>query len=108
MLKIILVVCVLTEVRGGSNVYGLASYQSDEIGDILEVQGSAFETIGSKVLNYVKDKISPILPNYFKLGKLKKVDTEEKTIIIEASNKILVGNYRDGVAVNAKAARIIM
>ena len=56
----------------------------------------------------MKDKISPILPNYFKLGKLKKVDTKEKTMIIEASNKIPVGNYGDRVVVNAKAARIIM
>ena len=56
----------------------------------------------------MKDKISPILPNYFKLGKLKKVDTKEKTMIIEASNKIPVDNYGDRVVVNAKAARIIM
>ena len=35
----------LTKVRGGLNAYGLASHLTDEIGDILEVQGSAFETV---------------------------------------------------------------
>ena len=97
----------LTKVRGGLNAYGLASHLIDEIGDILEVQGSAFETVVSEVSKYVKDKIFPIPPNYFKLGKLKKVDIQEKTIIIEASNEIPVGNCGDGVAVNTKAARIM-
>ena len=55
----------------------------------------------------MKDKIFPIPQNYFRLGKLKKVDIEEKTIIIEASNKIPVGNCGDVVAVNTKAARIM-
>ena len=55
----------------------------------------------------MKDKIFPIPPNYFKLGKLKKVDIEEISIIIEASSKIPVGNCGDGVAVNTKAARIM-
>ena len=55
----------------------------------------------------MEDKIFPIPPNYFNLGRLKKVDIEEKTIIIEASSRIPVGNYRDGVDVNTKAARIM-
>ena len=46
---------------------------------------SAFETVVSKDSKYVKDKISPITPNYFELGKLNKVDIEEKTMTIEAS-----------------------
>ena len=41
------------------------------------------ETAVSEVSKYVKDKISPIPQKYLKLGKLKKVDIEEKTIIIE-------------------------
>ena len=97
----------LKNVRGGHNAYGLALHLTDEIGDILEVEGSAFETAVFKVSKYVKDKIFPILPNYFNLGKLKKVDIEEKAIIIKASNKIPVGYCEDGVAANTKAARII-
>ena len=73
----------------------------------MEIHGSAFETVVSEVSKYVKDKISPAPPNYFMLGKLKKVDIEEKTITIEASNKIAVGNCGDGVAANMKAARIM-
>ena len=61
----------LTKVRGGPNACGLASHLIDEIGDILEVQGSAFETVVSEVSKYVKDNIFPIPPNYFKLGKLR-------------------------------------
>ena len=68
----------LTKVRGGLNSYGLAFHLIDEIGDILEVLGSAFQTVVSKVSKYVKDKIFSIPPNYFKLGKLKKVDIQEK------------------------------
>ena len=63
----------------------LASHLNDEIMDILEVQGSAFEILVSEVSKYVKYKIFAIPPNNFKLGKLKKIDTEEKTIIIETS-----------------------
>ena len=63
----------------------LASHLNDEIVDILEVQGSAFETLVSEVSKYVKYKIFSIPPNKFKLGKLKKIDTEEKTIKIETS-----------------------
>ena len=51
---------------------------------------SAFETVVSKDSKYVKDKISPITPNYFELGKLNKVDIEEKTMTIEASRFQLV------------------
>ena len=83
-----------TKVRGVLSAYGLASCLIVEIGDILEVQGSVFETVVSKVSKYVKDKIFPIPPNYIRLGKLKNVDIEEKTIIIKASDKIPVGNWR--------------
>ena len=106
MLKIIPVV-VLTKVRGCLDAYGLASHLIDEIGDKLEVQRSAFQTVVSEVSKYVKDKTFLIPPNYFYLGKLKKVDIEGKTIIIEGSNKIPVGNCGDWVAVNTKAARIM-
>ena len=64
----------------------LVSHLNDEIMDILEVQGSAFETLVSEVSKYVKYKIFSIPPNNFKLGKLKKIDIEEKTIIIETSS----------------------
>ena len=97
----------LTKVRGDLKAYGLACHLIDEIRDILEVQGSTFETAVSKVSKYVEDKIFPVPPNCFNLGRLKKVDIEEKNIIIEASNSIPVGNYRDGVAINTKAARIM-
>ena len=62
----------LKKVRGDHNAYVLALHLTDEIGNILEVEGSAFETVVFKVSKYVKDKIFPILPNYFNLGKLKK------------------------------------
>ena len=67
----------LTKLRGGLNADELVSHLTDEIGDILEVQGLTFETIFSEVSKYVKDKIFPIPPNYFKLGKLEKVDIKK-------------------------------
>ena len=54
----------------------------------------------------MKDEIFPIPPNYFKLGKLKKVDIEKNTIIIKASNKTPIGNCGDNLAMNTKAPRI--
>ena len=45
----------------------------------------------------MKDKISPIPPNYFKLEKLKKVDIKEK----------IIDNCGDGVTVNTKAATVM-
>ena len=48
----------LTKVRGGLNAHWLAFHLIDETGDILEFQGSAFETVVSEVSKYVKDKFS--------------------------------------------------
>ena len=109
MLKIILAVLHMPQQKldRGSNGYVLAYYLTDKIEDIMEIHGSASETVVSEVSKYVKDKISPVPPNYFMLGKLKKVDIEEKTITIEASNKIPVGNCGYGVAANIKAVRIM-
>ena len=73
----------LTKLRGGLNADELASHLIDEIGDILEVQGLTFETIFSEVSKYVKDKIFPIPPNYFKLGKLKKVDIKKTPLSLK-------------------------
>ena len=55
----------------------------------------------------MNDKIFLIPPNYFKLGKVKKIDIQKNPIIIEPSNKIPIGNYVDRVDVNTKAARIM-
>ena len=67
----------LTKARGDLNAYGMASHIIGEIENSMEVKGSTFETVVSKVSKYVKGKISPIPPNYFKLRKLKKVDIEK-------------------------------
>ena len=103
--------CALAKVReggGGLNAYGLTSLLTDEIGNILEVYGSVFETVVFEISRSVKDKkFFPIPPNYLQLEKVKKVDIEEDNTITEASNKIPVGNSGDGVTVNTKAARIM-
>ena len=66
---------------------------------------TAFITVSSKLAGLKPDKIWPMPPKYFKLGKLKTLDVENQTIEIEASPNL--GNCGDGVAVNTKAARIM-
>ena len=70
----------------------------------LKVKNSAYETIKSYLLEE-DEFLTP--PDYFKLGSVKDVNHESKTIKISVHNSMPIGNCGDGVAVNNKAARIL-
>ena len=73
------------------------------IADFLKVERSAYETINE----YMDLETLERPPNYFRLGKVKKVNKETKEIFIDVSTNMPIANCGDGVAVNNKAARIL-
>ena len=97
----------LKKVKGGLNAFELSNQLINGISEMSNSNPTAFITVSSKLADLKPDKIWPMPPKYFKLGKLKTLDVENQTIEIEASPNLPIGNCGDGVAVNTKAARIM-
>ena len=73
------------------------------------VENSADIVINSEIQRLVPERNNDFPknpPNYFKLGKLERLDIENKEIIIAVQNSS-VGIFGDGVSYNNKAARFL-
>ena len=70
----------------------------------LYIKNNAFQEISKYLTESSENVITEHPPCYFKLGKVKYVDVERKTIHTEMDKNLPVGNCGDGVSVNGKAA----
>ena len=74
-----------------------------------KIKESAYETIQSHFARSAgEEPNSPLPPTYFKLGQLYEINEDKQAIHIILGNSMPVANTGDGVAVNKKAARILL
>ena len=80
----------LKNVKGGLNAFELSSELINGISEMSNSNPTAFFTVSSKLADLKPNKIWPMPPKYFKLGKLKTLDVENQTI--EKENGTLKNN----------------
>ena len=74
-----------------------------------KIKESAYETIQSHFARSAgEEPNSPMPPTYFKLGQLYEINEDKQGIHITLGNSMLVVNTGHGVAVNKRAARILL
>ena len=73
----------------------------------LYIKNNAFQEISKHLTESSENVITELPPGYFKLGKVKYVDVESKTIHNDMYKNLPVGNCGDGVSVNGKVARLL-
>ena len=74
-----------------------------------KIKESAYETIQSHFTRSAgEEPNSPLPPTYFKLGQLYEINEDKHKIHITLSNSMPFANIGDGVAVNKKAAKILL
>ena len=100
----VLVSYKLDHLKGGVNAYDLVDSLFNVMAVDLYIKNNAFQEISKHLTESSENVITEHPPCYFKLGKVKYVDAERKTIHIEMDKNLPVGNCGDGVSVNGKAA----
>ena len=73
----------------------------------LNIKNSAFQEIGKHLIESSENVITECPPGYYKLGKVKYVDVESKTIYFEMDKNLSVGNCGDGGSVNGKTTQLL-
>ena len=74
-----------------------------------KIKESAYEMIQSHFARSAgEEPNSPMPPTYFKLGQLYEINEDKQGIHITLGNSMLVVNTGHGVAVNKRAARILL
>ena len=96
----------LRRIPGGHTGETIAEHLVTVIADVLDVEKSAFDEIYRLLegTDGYDDRIKP--PEFFRLGKILRIDQESKEIHIKAENTP-IANTGDGVASNGKASRIL-
>ena len=90
----------LDHLKGGVNAYDLVdSLFNVMTAGYLNIKNSAFQEISKHLTELSEKIITECLPDYFKLGKVKYVDVENKIIHIEMDKNLPVGNCGDEVSV---------
>ena len=99
----------LRQMKGGVASFDTANELLSFIISYNKIKESAYETIQSHFARSAwEESNSPVPPTYFKLGQLHEINEGKQEIHITLGNSMPVANTGDGIAVNKKAARILL